>query len=35
MTEVTLNKDYELPDSPVRGHTTLQAYINQLVHKQP
>ena len=35
MTEVTLKKDYELPDSPVRGHTTLQAYVNQLVRKQP
>ncbi len=35
MTDVTLKKDYELPDSPVRGHTTLQAYINQLVRNQP
>lgn len=35
MTEVTLKKDYESPDLPVRGHTTLQAYIDQLVRKQP
>ncbi|GAB3643216.1 NmrA family NAD(P)-binding protein [Spirosoma arcticum] len=35
MTEVTLKKEYKSPDSPVRGHTTLQSYINQLVRKQP
>lgn len=34
MTEITLKQDYELPDSPLRGRTTLQAYINQLV-RQP
>lgn len=35
MTDITLKKGYELPDSPVRGHTTLQAYIDRLVSKQP
>lgn len=32
MTEITLRKDYELPDAPIRGGTTLQAYIHRLVH---
>ncbi|RYC66602.1 NmrA family NAD(P)-binding protein [Spirosoma sordidisoli] len=31
MTDITLNQDYERPEAPVRGHTTLQAYIQQLV----
>ena len=37
MTEVTikgLKTGKDLPDSPTRGHTTLQTYINQLIHKQ-
>lgn len=31
MTEITLKKAYELPDLPIRGNTTLQVYVDQLV----
>jgi uncharacterized protein YbjT (DUF2867 family) len=31
MTRVTLSEDYELPNQPTRGSTTLMAYIQRLV----
>jgi hypothetical protein len=31
MTAVTVDGDLELPESPTRGATTLQAYIDTLV----
>jgi len=32
MTEIVRNKDYELPTSPIRGKTTLERYVNELVN---
>ncbi len=35
MTQITLERSYELPDAPIRGVVTLQAYIAALVeHRQ-
>jgi uncharacterized protein YbjT (DUF2867 family) len=31
MTAITLEKKYEVPDAPIRGKTTLQAYVDALV----
>ena len=33
MTALTLDKKYLLPDRPVRGDTTLQNYVRELVRK--
>ncbi|RPE09974.1 NAD-dependent epimerase/dehydratase family protein [Chitinophaga lutea] len=32
MTDITLKQDFEMPDAPIRGETTLQEYIHRLVH---
>jgi uncharacterized protein YbjT (DUF2867 family) len=34
MTTITLEQKYELPDSPLRGSTTIQAYVSMLVKEQ-
>ena len=35
MTAITKQQNYERPGAPIRGQTTLGAYIGQLVKKQP
>jgi uncharacterized protein YbjT (DUF2867 family) len=35
ITEVTLDGDYDQPDAPERGTTTLQAYVERLVSRSP
>ncbi len=32
MTDITLRQDFEMPDAPIRGETTLQEHVHRLVH---
>jgi uncharacterized protein YbjT (DUF2867 family) len=33
MTAITVDGDYDMPDNPIRGSTTLQDYVDSLVSK--